>query len=205
MNADSVEMPHITSEELAGYLEHRLDRESERRVEAHMAECFACRADLVQIRGVLGALPATRADASRHRAWPRPAWLAAAALVGVALVPLARRVEQQRTVLPALRAAPNTSTRIAVVEPDSSTPERGVDPERVVFTWRAVEGAGTYRITITDSAGTPFFTAATTDTSIAPPSSRRLVHGGSYLWYVDALRNDGTTWSTGVRSFTTTR
>jgi hypothetical protein len=74
-----------------------------------------------------------------------------------------------------------------------------------VFTWRAVEGAGTYRITITDSAGTPVFTATTTDTSIVPPSSQPLAHGGSYLWYVDALRNDGTTWSTGVQSFTTTR
>lgn len=205
MNADSVEMPHVTSEELAGYLEHRLDRESERRVETHMAECATCRADLVQIRGVLGALPAGRTEGSRHRNWPRPAWLAAAALVAIALVPLAKRVEQQRNVLPALRAAPMTSTRITVVAPDPSTPERGVDPDRAVFTWRAVDGAGTYRITITDSAGTPVFMATTSDTSIAPPSSQRLVHGGSYLWYVDALRNDGTTWSTGVRSFTTTR
>lgn len=197
-------MPHVTSEDLAGYLEHRLDRESTRQVETHMAECAACRADLVQVRALLGPLPGIRQTA-QHRSWLRRGWLAAAALAGVALVPLARRAEQRQAPAHSLRTAASSATRIAVVAPDPAAQQRPIDPDKVVFTWRAVDGAGTYRITVTDSAGTPVFTTTTADTSIMPPRPHLLAHGGSYLWYVDALRGDGTTWSTGVQSFSTTR
>ena len=204
MNADSGGIPHVTSEELAGYLEHRLDRETEHRVEAHMAECAGCRGDLVQIRTLLGALAENRERGHDRRRWRRGAWLAAAALAAIAVVPLARRVEQRRSVAPVLRATPTAGTRIAVVAPDPATPERPVDPTTLVFTWRAVAGAGTYRVTVTDSAGAPVFTTTTSDTSTAPPTTRTLARGSSYLWYVDALRGDGTTWSSGVQSFSTT-
>ena len=198
-------MSHVTSEDLAGYLEHRLDRESALRVESHMGDCAACRADLVQIRALIGALPSSRESPHRYRSWPRRGWLAAAALVVAALVPLARSAERRHGQAPVMRTAPSSAARIAVVAPDPAAQDRPVDPEKVVFTWRAVDGAGTYRITVTDSAGTPVFTTPTTDTSITAPPDLRLVHGGSYLWYVDALRSDGTTWSTGVQSFSTTR
>jgi hypothetical protein len=83
--------------------------------------------------------------------------------------------------------------------------DRPVDAAAIVFSWRPVEGASTYRLTVTDSSGAPLFTTATSDTTAAPPAGTTLRRGSSYLWYVDGLTSDGHTVSSGVRSFTTLR
>jgi hypothetical protein len=67
------------------------------------------------------------------------------------------------------------------------------------FAWRAIEGAVAYRLTITDSAGDEVWSQTSSDTS--RPTPPRLQPKKMYFWYVDALRNDGVSATSGVRRF----
>lgn len=197
----STAAPHITSEELAAYLDGRLDSSSATRLEHHMADCAECRTELVDARALLATAPATDKSMRPRRRMLGRVGLAAAALLLFAAVPLMRRVTAPDRAAPVLRDARASQTRIDVISPGNES----VNPTAVFFIWRPVEGATTYRLTVTDSSGTPLFTRSTTDTTTTAPSEVSIVRGHSYLWYVDALRNDGLTSSSGIRSFSTTR
>lgn len=192
---------HITTEELAAYLDGGLDSSSSTRLEQHMADCSECRSELVDARALLATAPPTASSVSppRRKLWA--AGLAAAAVLVLAALPVMRRVTAPDRAAPVLRAAPTSQAEIDVISPGNEP----VNPATVLFIWRPVEGASTYRLTVTDSSGTPLFTRSTTDTTATAPSEAAIGRGRSYLWYVDALRNDGRTSSSGIRSFSTAR
>lgn len=192
---------HITSEDLAAYLDRRLQPTVSARLERHLADCAACRADLVDARSLLESTDASLAPRQVLRPRRARIWVAAAAVLTIAILPLAQRVVQPSGNSPPTRATQRARPSIDVLAPR----DQAVDAAAVVFSWRPVEGASTYRLTLTDSSGTPLFTMATTDTSTAPPAGTILRRGSSYLWYVDGLTSDGHTMSSGVRSFSTLR
>ena len=189
---------HLTSEELAAYIDGRLEPAQSARVESHMADCADCRADLVATRPLL-------AEASlrmhRGRSWRGAAWLAAAAVIAIAFVPLLQHAIGSRGNNPQVRATQTSRAAIEIVSPRSAS----VDAESVVFAWRPVAGASTYRLTLTDSSGEPLFNGSTAETTFTGAARAKLHRGSSYLWYVDALASDGRTVSSGIRSFTTSR
>jgi hypothetical protein len=202
MSTDPSSTEHLTSTELAGYLDGRLDATSSLRLESHLASCADCRAEMADVRALLASPEAERAAATGlpRRARART-WLAAAAVVAIAGVPLLQRFVAPREQAPAVRAAPTRQAVIDVIAPR----EGSADGAAVVFTWHAVQDATTYRLTVTDSSGAPLLTRATTDTTVSAPAERTLVRGRVYLWYVDGLRRDGRTSSSGIHSFSMAR
>jgi len=201
MSADSTLESHITSEELAAYLDRRLEASSSARIENHMADCGECRADLVEARSLLATTNASAFSLPAGRASRTRVWFAAAGIVALACLPLLRWAVPSPGVTPSLRAAPTFKPRVEVIAPDN----RLVDAAAVVFIWRSVEQASTYRLTLTDSSATPLFTMVTTDTAATTPAGIQLRRGASYLWYVDALTSDGHTLSSGIRLLSTSR
>lgn len=164
-----------------------------------MAECADCRDDLVQARSLLESAPPL-AVKPRPRRIPRVrTWLAAAGILAVASLPLLQRAARPRDDAPRFRAAPTVQSRIDVVGPDAQS----VNAATIVFAWHPIDGASAYRVTMTDSSGTPLFTTVTTDTSVRPAAGTDVHRGKSYLWYVDGLTSGGRTLTSGVRSFTT--
>jgi hypothetical protein len=150
-NPDSIS--HITSEDLAAYLDRRLEATVSARLERHLADCAECRADLVDARSLLESMDASPAPPQIVRPRRARIWVAAAAVLIIAILPLAQRVVQPRG-SPALRATPMARSSIDVLAPR----DRPVDAAAIVFSWRPVEGASTYRLTVTDSSGAPLFT-----------------------------------------------
>ena len=69
------------------------------------------------------------------------------------------------------------------------------------FAWGAESGASTYRLTVTTAEGTTVWSVSAADTMVALSDSVQLRQGERYLWVVDALLDDGTTRSTGLREF----
>jgi hypothetical protein len=201
MNIGPRSPSHVTSEELAAYLDRRLDAISSAALERHLADCADCRADLVDARSLLQSTAASPALLRTARPPRARIWVAAAAVLIIAILPLAQRAMQPRDSTPTVRTTRMARNGIDVLAPR----EHSVEAATIVFAWRPVEGASTYRLTVTDSSGTPLFTTATTDTSAAPPAGTVFRRGSAYLWYVDGLTTDGQTMSSGVRSFTTQR
>jgi anti-sigma factor RsiW len=199
MSADSASQSHLSNEELAAYLDRRLDAATMARVESHMANCRDCRADLVEVRALL-APEVTGASARRisRFAGPRP-WLAAA-IVLIALAPLIHRAVRSRGDADRVRASLSRPA-VEVIAPRRYS---GGAPG-LVFTWRAVAGASAYRLTIADSAGVPLVTRMTSDTTSAVPLGDRIQLGHAYLWYVDCLTRDGRTVSSGIRAISLPR
>ena len=189
-------MEHPAVHDLAAYLEHRLDEVSRRRVEAHLVECAQCRRDVVDGERVLRAAPGRRASA--RRPLTLLATLAAAAAIVFTILPRdepndGRSVERALDVLVA-----TDTPAIVVVEPTDSA-QLAVAP--ATFVWRPAPDVSLYRFTLTDEQGRVLWSTSTRDTLLAPPDSLQVPPSARYFWYVDALRADGGTVSSGVRAF----
>lgn len=200
MSDDSGTAAHITSGELAAYLDGRLQATARGQLERHLADCAECRAELVEARSLLDSANVHSARSRAVRVRHPGAWLAVAGIVAIAFLPLVRQVVRSRDVSSAERAARPAQAAIEVLSPLNQR----VDVAAAVFVWRPVAGASTYRLTVTDSSGTPLLTVVTSDT-VHIGSDIALHRGGSYLWYVDGLTNDGRAVTSGIQSFSTTR
>lgn len=118
----------------------------------------------------------------------------------MAVLPVLHRLVQTGEQSP-IRASRPAAASVEVIAP----PATAVDVVSVLFAWRPVEGASTYRLTVTDSSGALVLTKVTSDTTIVAPPSASFHRGSSYLWYVDCLTTTGRTVSSGIRSFSTSR
>ncbi len=196
MSAESHSLPHLTSEELAAYLDGLLDAKSAARLESHLSQCRECRAELVATRELVESAAAAARRRETAPAWRARRWLAAAGIIAVALLPLIERGRRARDDTAQVRAASSGPLAITVVAPKATF--RVVT---VTFIWRPVERATSYRLTVTDSAGASLFTVATSDTVASLPANTHLERGASYLWYLDCLMTDGRTVSSGIQSF----
>ena len=201
MRADLDSKSHLTDEDLAAYLDRNLDATSLARFDTHMARCAECRADFVEARSLLESTDALSVSSRLVLGRRAVIWLAAAGILTIAFLPLLRREGRLGEGSKAVRAPSSAPLRIEIVAP----PERQVASSAVVFTWRSVEGASTYRVTVADSAGSALFNTVTSDTSVTPPAGVEIRRGGTYLWYVDGLTSDGRTVGSGIHSFSTQR
>jgi anti-sigma factor RsiW len=176
---------HVDANDLAAYVEDRLDGAERARVEAHLADCADCRAD---------AVAALRARSRPGAAWRWTVPALAAAVILVLAVPRARRtpvaVDHERGAPPAT---------VQLVAPDIGVVLPLADVQLV---WRSVAAGTDYRVTVTGEDGTRIYAMSTRDTVVDVPSTS-LRPAGRYLWTVDALRPDGTPLSSGGREFAT--
>jgi len=176
---------HASVYDLSGMVDGTLPPERRASVEGHLAVCAECRAELVSAAAIVESAPRPRA---RRTKWTGTGLLAAAAVLAILIVPRATRRRAESPTSDLARRGPATRG-IANLEPASRA---NVDRGSIRFTWRPETGAS-YRLFVTDSVGIPVFTTPTTDTMVVAPASLRLVPGARYLWYVEALRVDGST------------
>ena len=186
---------HLSSEELSAYLSNTLSATEREGVERHLVVCAECRAELVEGQRALATAPTSRRS---NRDWFGLAGLAAAAAVLIAVWP---RGEISRSPEPVERNAPQIAapTSLSIVSP---SPEGELDASTRAFTWRRDDGSS-YRLTITDEAGRSIWSQATQDTTLVLPASIKLTSDSRYFWYVDALRSDGRSVTSGINSFHT--
>lgn len=183
---------HFDAESVAAYLDGRVTRAVARQMQEHMDECDECRADVLDSSEALDHI------GRRSRRWLVPT-VAAAAAAGLLLIVGPSIWNSSDT--PVMRGSDpaeiaDSPVRLGVVAPREG---EQVSPVGLRLTWRSIAENATYSVTLTDVGGDPLWRSDTRDTSLVVPSSVILTPGREYLWYVDALRSDGTSATSGVR------
>jgi anti-sigma factor RsiW len=173
MDADGQEWSHLEPNEVAAYLDGELLATDRSRIEAHLAECAECRAELTEVARLLHSQP------RRRRGWLLPVGVAAAAAVVLVLA------------LPRPQAPPASSSGFrepaitTTVAPVVLAP-RGTDAAVRSFIWTEVPHADRYRVTVFDETGRVVWETQTTDTAALAPDTVRLQAGAPHFWKVEA-------------------
>ncbi|HVF40659.1 MAG TPA: hypothetical protein VM939_12235 [Gemmatimonadaceae bacterium] len=188
----------IPAEKLAAYLENRLNDNERAMVEARLARDPDARAEMIATARLVGEIDS---GADRGRSWWKPAGIAVAAAAILILAVLPRDRSRATSDVPMEReSAIEDGGRIVLISPAVN---QTVDRNRLRFLWRAEETAS-YRLTLADSTGNMFWTGTTASSGSTLPDSVRLSANSRYYWYVDAIRIDGSSITSGPREFRTT-
>jgi hypothetical protein len=180
---------HPEPEAIAAAVEGRGPEAERLRTLGHITVCPQCRRDFDLLRSAHHA----GRELVAHTWWVRGGALAAAAVLILAIGLTVRF----RASAPIDRSVtPGGGARSI----DLVGPPRGalttVAPE---LTWRAVSGAGSYRVEVLDGTGAVIARRDTPDTVLAAPSLRP---GRTYRWWVRAMAN-GLQWQSAFGEFTT--
>lgn len=188
---------HLGPEELAIYLDGSLGGARLSGVEAHLAECAACRDEAIQIGRLL-----ERGNGDRQRwrlaHWAAPAAAAAAIAAVLLLNPRPEDVTRQEG--PIFRADGPGAIAITAVSP--MAPSRP-SFDSVRFVWHRMESDVVYQLTLMDEEGAVLWKATAEDTTLALPTDVELRPTARYYWYVDALLEMARTATSGVQEFVT--
>jgi anti-sigma factor RsiW len=189
---------HLTSETLAAHLDRALERDERERVERHLAGCITCRAELREIEAMLRATPGSAIAPARRRSTPRR--FALPATVGIAAALLVFVLSPRRADTPVVRdgaAAPAGETSSPVV---TVVPPRGatVGASALTLGWRSVAADANYHVALVDSVGRALWSTRTGDTTAVVPADVVARTAGRVFWYVDALRPDGHSATSGM-------
>jgi len=171
--------------EVAAYLDRRLPEDERSRLEGHLAGCRACREELIEL------------ELLRHRL-RRPGRLAVAAAMATAAAAAVVFVVWPGIGARDKEAIRGTQIGNALV---AYGPIGETSLESIRFVWGAAPHATTYRLTVSNSGGIILWSGSAADTAAVLPDSVILRRGDSYAWMADALLEDGTTRSTGLREF----
>jgi hypothetical protein len=125
--------------------------------------------------------------------WKPIALVAAAGLAVV--IGLNMRKDNPR--IAAERDAPVTRREVSVIAPADGMKLGG---DRLLV-WHSVASGATYRVTIGDDQAQPIYSTTVQDTVLVIPSSIAARQGQKFVWYVDAMRSDGVTATSGARAF----
>ena len=189
---------HLTSEEVAAYLDNTLSEKECALVKSHLADCDACRKEVVSVSKLLAGAPRPR---RRIIAFST---LAAAAALMFLLV----RPSLDSTSAPGgpLRA-PDTGSMSADAPGIRAIAPIGprTNATGIVFSWHPASPGATYRFTLTNALGGKILVDSTSDTTIALPRETSLLENRDYHWYVDVLQPDGSSATTGITSFRVVR
>jgi predicted anti-sigma-YlaC factor YlaD len=190
---------HLTSDEVAAYIDNTLSEADCARVKAHLAECAACRKEIVSVSRLVAGAPR-----SKRRFVAFSAIAAAAAVTVIFIARPARDSDIAKS--ERLRGSRNVATAegVAVVRAIGPIGNQASNA-RIVFVWHPLSRDGAYRLTLTDDQGAKVWLAATNDTTIPLPQNLSLVSRRNYYWYVDVLQPDGQSATTGITAFQVVR
>ena len=179
---------HLTPLERAAYIDRGLSAADVHRVEEHLARCEACRRELTDESRLV-----RRVGRGRRRITAIAVLATAAALMFVvSRVPRTADAGRLRGQVP-----PESTPAPLVAYGPIGEQKTGVRR----FVWSPAVGALSYRLTVTRSDGTVFWSTSVADTSATLPDSLTLGSAPSYDWVVDAILRDGKTRSTGLHEF----
>ena len=173
---------HLENGEVAAYLDGALSPSERTRVEAHLADCDACRMEVIDVGRLVRARPSPRR-------WYLP--VAAVAAAAAAILLLIPRPEQDTLEPPDYREPVITTT----VAPVAIAP-RGAIRTAGRLIWSSAPHADRYQVAVFDSTGRVLWETQTSDTATLLPSSLRFQPGASYHWKVKAQ----TSWNRWVSS-----
>jgi hypothetical protein len=185
----------LSAEELAAYIDGTLDKIERERVESVLASSPAARAELIEASRLVVTMP-TKARSAR-RPWIVASVASAAAAVLLAIAPTLSRKQEIIPVWTERRVPVDDAAKISVIAPEEGAI---VDASATRFSWHSVTGA-TYQLTVTDADGRAVWQNTTADTTLSLPPDVKLDASETYYWNVDALAADGSSTTTGVRSF----
>jgi hypothetical protein len=189
---------HLTSEEVAAYLDNTLSDVECAEIKSHLAECDVCRDEVVSVSKILGGAPRSRGRIMAFSA------MAAAAVLAIFVV------------------RPSFDSRLPASGPvrggDAPFASEGVSGIRaiapigrqsrgdgIVFIWHPASPGAAYQLTLTDDRGGKIWVGSANDTTLSIPNDALVLKDGSYHWYVDVLQPDGSSATTGITSFQVTR
>lgn len=205
----------LSASDLARYLDGRLDAGERGRAEEHLSRCRSCRSRLAAAYRSRAEPPViaapeelrrrARATAVRGAGPRRRMALAAVLIAGLGIAALV--VQTRRDTAPdpeALRAPPVEAGGSEA--PRLTAPDAGdeVPAGPVRFRWRPAPRARRYTLTVVDPLGNLVHreTAAEPEADVAADVFEA---GREYFWYVTVVVEDGSTFESEVRSFTTRR
>ncbi len=191
--------PHLTSEEVAGYLDNTLSEAECARVKAHLADCDVCRGEIVSVSRLVEGAPR-----SRRRFITLSAMATAAA---VAVIFLARPSnDSDLPPVGSLRGPGSPAAAEGVLTVRAIAPMgQQTTSDGIVFVWHPAAAGAAYRLTLTDDRGAKRWVGTTNDTTLAIPKGTRLVPDRTYHWYVDVMQPDGGAATTGITTFQVSR
>ncbi|MEA2765060.1 MAG: hypothetical protein QOK07_1464 [Gemmatimonadaceae bacterium] len=192
--------PHLTSEQVAAYLDNTLSEAECAGVKAHLADCDPCRQEIVSVSRLVEGAPRS------SRRFVTLSTIAAAAAAVVVIVLARPSSDSGLTARTPLRgvatpAASEGATSVRVIAPIGQQPTS----DGIVFAWHPASPGATYRLTLTDDRGRELWIGSTNDTTLAIPKSTAVLPGQSYHWYVDVLQADAAAATSGITSFQVAR
>lgn len=197
MTPDStLPFPHLDDATVAAYVDGSMSDSDRRLAESHLSLCDDCRAEVVAASAAVSSAPGGTAPS--WRSWRGIGVVAAAGVMIALAATLPRDAKDSDIVRDASIPEYGARPTVTVVNPSDGMRLSG---ERR-FVWRSIADGTSYRFTIGDSSAQPIYSITVQDTSAAIPASVQLVSGRQYFWYVDAIRPDGMTASSGLKSFT---
>ena len=194
MTSGSPSQGHLSSEQLAGYIDGSLTASDRSSVEAHLADCAMCRAEFVATSRIAETAPGP----ARRRVRPLVLGAVAAALL-IAVMRRQAGVPTEDRVRSGLDAGASARGVLTVVTPTSN---QNVSASGIRFVWRKSASIIEYTVTVQDADGRVRWTTSTSDTSIALPDSVVVAAGSVVHWYVDGLRADGRSVGSGRQQLT---
>jgi anti-sigma-K factor RskA len=193
----STQRGHLDDLEIAAYLDGTLDAGERQLAESHLSSCDLCRGEIIASQEAVASVP-RKAERSRLSWRPLAGVAAAAAVIVVAASTMIDRSGGEPSVVRADSANLDPRVQVETVSPDNGA----LLAERRELAWRGQGTGTTYRVTIGDDTGQPIHSASVADTTLMIPATVQLVSGRRYFWYVDAITSDGTTATSGLKSFT---
>ena len=185
---------HLASEEVAAYLDKALSEAECARVESHLADCDACREEMVSVSKLLERAPRSRS--------PVFALSAIAAAAVLAVVVGRASLDTESFSRGRLRASDTPFALEGVRSVRAVAPiGRQIMGHGIVFVWHPALAGASYRFTLTDDRGGTIWVGSTNDTTLVVPDDAGMGMGRSYHWFVDAIQPDGRSATTGISSF----
>jgi anti-sigma factor RsiW len=167
---------HLDSHEVATYLTGAADPATRSRIEAHLADCEDCTAELVAVRRLHRPAAPTGGRIA----------LGAAAAAVIAMVLVGPRLGGRHAHEPPPLRGDSAADAVAAIAPPDGATLSGTP----TLVWRSLRDATAFRVAVTSETGDSIWAAVVADTSVTPPAGV-LAKAGLYYWYVDALRSDG--------------
>lgn len=185
---------HLGPEVIASFLDRTLSSRQMAELQAHLAECTACRREVVEAGRIISSGPPR--IMRRSPRWAFAAAIVLAAVGGPLLWQQLSSVAQDDNSLE--RGAASTARLELHLPASDATLQSG---ESIRFVWSAVGEGTTFRITLLDDVGGRVWATEVGDTTVLMPRAVSLPGPGVYFWYVDALGPDGRSQSNGPNRF----
>lgn len=171
MTDNELSPPHLSAGEVAAYHDHHLAAAVRARVEDHLANCVACRSEVIETGRLMRSFQAAR---TRRRLVPLAAAAAALLLLAPPWLP------HDGADSPTTRDSGENVARLAVAIAPVGQVTR-VDH----LVWSSAPRADRYRITLFDAQATVLWKTDTRDTMAALPDSIHLAPGHAFYWMVE--------------------